>query len=139
MKFTLAIASTLFATAITAAPSAIQARNGKYPEATVSVINDITGAHAPITLGADGSEHRVGDLFTGTPIDNAGTILATSAQLTMFPQGVECSFYLPGGKPIILDSQAHTFAQLDGNPDAACTVVLNDFIFSCKMVKLPWQ
>jgi hypothetical protein len=66
-----------------------------FPSVTIQLANDLTGANAAAKLPADGAFHAIADLFDYTPInvnDSSGEarIIASSAQLIQFPQGVFC-------------------------------------------------
>ncbi|KAF2475357.1 uncharacterized protein BDR25DRAFT_301068 [Lindgomyces ingoldianus] len=132
MKFTLAIASTLFATAITAAPRIQKTRQVIFPDITVSVINDQTGLSAAVTVPSDGTVFPIPMLFGGTALDNNGNILASSAQLVTFVENVFCSFN-KGDLIIPINGKDKTFADLDGNKDAATPILLNEFTFQCQV------
>lgn len=111
----------LFASSILAAPVT-------FHTITIQLSNDQTRANADLSVIADGNTNAVSALFAGTSIDNGGRIIATSAQLTQFVQGTSCVVET-GNTVIAILNTDETFANLDGNPNAAIpTDVTNDVI-----------
>ncbi|KAF2011057.1 hypothetical protein BU24DRAFT_427266 [Aaosphaeria arxii CBS 175.79] len=125
MKTTSAVAFALFGAAL----SAPSLRERQVPTVTLSLINDQSGANAPATVNADGTVYTIPSLFSGSRVDNAGNILASSAQLVKFPTDVYCSFNAPG-KTVNINSR-QTWVDLDLTPGAV-PVNLNGFTFTCK-------
>lgn len=114
MKSTFAAALALFAAAASAAPAVPRG----FPTVTIQFANDQTGHNANVAVVANGNQNYVSTLFAGTSIDINGRIIATSAQLTQFVQGTNC--VVASGLTAIADlTTDHTFADLDGNPNAA--------------------
>ena len=97
MQFTIAAVFAL-AAAVSAAPSTIPAKR-TVPSVTISLSNDASGANGAATILADGNPNQVQTLFQNSPLfvpQINDEILATSAQLTSFPQGVSCIFQNAG-------------------------------------------
>ncbi|KAF2260323.1 hypothetical protein CC78DRAFT_536494 [Lojkania enalia] len=127
MKFTLALFTAVFASAISAAPAV---SHETLPSITISVINDLTGASAQATVPGDGIARMLPDLFRGTAIDQNGAIVATSAQLIKFSPDTRC-FFQNVNWIINLNGKDLTFADLDGNKDVAIPTYMNGFNLQC--------
>lgn len=126
MQFSIALASTIlaFATGITALPQV------GTNQVTLAISNDQSGARGAATVPADGVARRVTDLFRGTAIDKAGTIVGSSAQLTQFKDNTKCKL-VNGGWVIELDGRSKNFVDLDGVSGVAIPISLNGFTFQC--------
>ncbi|KAK7189715.1 uncharacterized protein CC84DRAFT_1176709 [Paraphaeosphaeria sporulosa] len=85
MQFTIATISALFAATSCALPAAQGAT------ATVSFINDQTGAHAPVVAPLDGTVINLYNVLIGTPVGVPNQVIASSAQLIDYPQNVDCT------------------------------------------------
>ncbi|PSN71218.1 hypothetical protein BS50DRAFT_570619 [Corynespora cassiicola Philippines] len=129
MQFTIALFTTLFATAISAAPATPEARNAA-PQYKISLTNDQTDANAVATVSGNGAAYWMTDLFRGSAIDNNGAIIATSAQLIDFKPNTRC-FFQNYNWIINIDSKA-TWVDLDGNKDAVIPVYMNGFNIQCQ-------
>lgn len=127
MKSTFAVVLAFFAASLIAAPT------GSSPAITIQFANDISGRNADATLIADGNPNAVANLFAGSPIDNGGKIIATSAQLVNFPQGVFCVIKAFDGTVITNLNTDKTFADLDGNPNAAIPTVVSGDAIICEV------
>lgn len=89
MQFNIATISALFAATACALPAA---QGSSAPQmATVSFINDLTGAHAPVNAPLDGTVINLYNALTGTPVGVPNRVFATSAQLIAYPQSVGCT------------------------------------------------
>ncbi|KAF9737148.1 hypothetical protein PMIN06_001908 [Paraphaeosphaeria minitans] len=89
MQFTMATISALFAATACALPAA---QGSSAPAtATVSFINDQTGAHAPVVAPLDGTVINLYNVLTGTPVGVPNQVIASSAQLINYPQNVDCT------------------------------------------------
>lgn len=100
------------------------------PSVTVSVINGITGYSAQATVPADGTVFTVPDLFQNSDIDERGQILATSAQLIQFVEGVFCSFNRD--TTVVPLNPTTTFTILNAE-DVTSPALLNDVTFQCQV------
>jgi hypothetical protein len=139
MKTTFAIISALFAASTTlAAP----AGGPQYPPtsapatsqtATVSFINDQSGANAPIVAPLDGTVISLSNALINTSLGASGQVLATSAQFVAFPQGAACAITAANGQIITNLNDQKTFADLDGNPNAAVPVNLAGATLTCEI------
>ncbi|KAJ4360724.1 uncharacterized protein N0V89_001291 [Didymosphaeria variabile] len=137
MRSYLAIAA-LF-TAAFAAPVPVSESNASpnmyYLPLTVTVFNDVTGAHAAVGIDTSGHSFEFGwDLFSNSPLSRDGKIIATSMQLSFpdlpLPAGHSCGVY-NGDKTIgQLDAQ-HTYLDLDGQPGKAVETDVTNFIVHC--------
>ena len=125
MKSSFAVLVGLFAATISAAPAITTT-------VTVQLTNDLTGASGTTTVVADGTERSISSLFGNSGIAVNGQVLATSAQLTAFPQGVFCIIQNAGQNVGIFNFKK-TFADLDGNPDAAIPQNLSGAILNCQV------
>jgi hypothetical protein len=139
MKTTFAILSALFAASTTlAAPAGGHQTPPSYAPstsqtATVSFINDQTGANAPIVAPLDGTVISISGALISTPLGASGTVLASSAQFIQFPQGAACAITAADGQIITNLNDQKTFADLDGNPDAAVPVNLTGATLICEI------
>ncbi|KAF3914290.1 hypothetical protein ABW20_dc0101587 [Dactylellina cionopaga] len=127
MKSTIAIFFSFFAAAITAAPTGTT-----FPSVTVSLSNDLSGANGIATIEANGVDRYISELFGNTPVGTGGYVVASSAQLTNFPQGVFC-IIKKGDAPVGILNFMRTFADLDGNPNAAIPQNLDGAILNCQV------
>ncbi|KAK6515953.1 hypothetical protein TWF281_004544 [Arthrobotrys megalospora] len=127
MKSTIAIIFSVFATAIIAAPAGTT-----FPSVTVSLANDLSGANGHATIEANGQDRSISQLFKNTPVGTNGHVVASSAQLTNFPQGVFC-IIKKGDAPIGILNFRRTFADLDGNPHTAIPQNLDGAILNCQV------
>ena len=93
MQFTLATIA-LFAASAFALPATQAA---PVATATISFINDQSGAHAPIVAPLDGTTVNLYNALTGTPVGVPNQVLASSAQLIAYPQNVDCTIKNLGG------------------------------------------
>jgi hypothetical protein len=120
------IIATLITSAL-AAPSLIARQADTF---TFSVSNDITGTNIPRSVLADGGSYSFGSIFAGSNLVKNGRVIATSAQ-NLMPNGsgIECVINA-AGVGLRLDDQ-NTFAQLDGNYDAAVETDVTDFSIRC--------
>lgn len=122
MKFNPALLTALFAAAISAAPAPIEAG---IQTPTVSIINDMTGRACNVQVPADGTYRPIPSLCSGSPIDEAGKIKATSAQLTNNFQHVECAFETFNSGHIVINDRK-TWTGLPGE--------LNNWTLGCYTV-----
>jgi hypothetical protein len=100
------------------------------PQITVSLANDQTGTSAQATILADGTVFRIPELFANTNIDNANMVVASSAQLTSFVEGVFCVFW-EGDRAIAINNE-QTFIFFDGDRPGAL-VDLKNVTFQCEI------
>ncbi|KAF2799733.1 hypothetical protein K505DRAFT_332313 [Melanomma pulvis-pyrius CBS 109.77] len=128
MKFTPALTTALLIALTTAAP-ALPPRE-TIPTITIAVTNDLTGLSATATVPGDGIARNIPDLFHGTPIDNNGAFIATSAQLVHFEDKTRC-FFQNVNWIINLNGRDATFVDLDGDRAVASPVYLNGFNLQC--------
>ncbi|KAK1141033.1 hypothetical protein N8T08_009606 [Aspergillus melleus] len=126
MKSFTAIVCSLLAASVYSAPLEERA-----PQVTVSLANDQPGANAGVQFAADGTDRSIFALYGGTPVGAGGTVLASSAQLTAFPQTINCVIR-NNGVPIATLTAQKTFADLDGNPNTAIPVNLNNGVINCR-------
>ncbi|PLB46348.1 hypothetical protein P170DRAFT_362060 [Aspergillus steynii IBT 23096] len=126
MKSFTAIVFSLLAASVFAAPVEERAL-----QVTVSLANDQSGANAGVQFPADGNNRSIRTLYGNTPVGAGGTVLASSAQLTAFPQTINCVIRNNGAVIATLTAQ-RTFADLDGNPNAAIPVNLNGGVINCR-------
>ena len=99
---------------------------------TVQLSNDKTGATGSATIQANGVDQSVVALFGNTPVGAGNHVVASSAQLTNFPQGVFC-IIKQGETPVGILNFKKTFADLDGNPDVATPVNLDGAVLNCQV------
>jgi hypothetical protein len=130
MQFTIATALAVLAAVATAAP-ATQVRT--LPTVTISFSNDQSGRNAAVPIVADGNPNLVGSLFAGSAIDVNGEIIATSAQLTQFVQGTFCVIENFAGTVVAKLNTDATFADLDGNPNAAVPTDVTGLTIICEV------
>jgi hypothetical protein len=121
MQLTLATTTLLLAYLTTASP---------IHQITVSISNDLTGAHASASVPSDGLARNLTDLFGGSAIDNHGAIVGTSAQLTQFTDTTRC-FFQNYNHIINLNGREASFVDLDGDRSKALPVYLNGFNLQC--------
>lgn len=101
-----------------------------FPPVTLSLINDQTGQSATTTVIADGSRSSLAQLFRNSNIDNNGRILASSAQLIDFVQGLFCVFQK--GNIIIPINDEKTFVRFDQS-QPALLVDLEGVFLQCEV------
>lgn len=118
--------SSLLVASISAAP--IESRQPQ--QVTVALSNDQTGAYAGKTFLADNTDKSVQKLFGATSVGAGGHVQATSVQLTAFPENISCLVKNKGVTVATLTAQ-HTYADLDGNPNAATPVDLTYATVNC--------
>lgn len=126
MKSSIALLSLLSAGLVSAVP--IESRD--VPQVTFALSNDQSGANAGVTFHADGSEKRIADLFKGTSVVTGGVVLASSGELTAFPQAINCVLKNHWSVVTTLTAQ-NTFVDLDGNPGVSTPINLNDATITC--------
>ncbi|OAG11967.1 uncharacterized protein CC84DRAFT_1159381 [Paraphaeosphaeria sporulosa] len=106
-----------------------------YLPLTVTVFNDVTGAHAAAGIDTSGHFRKFYfNLFRGSAIDREGKIIATSMQLSFpagpLPDGNSCGVYGPDKTIGFLDAR-HTYLELDGQPGKAVKTDVSEFIVKC--------
>jgi hypothetical protein len=126
MKFT--FATLLPFMAVLAAASPLEAR--QWSQVTVALSNDQSGAYSGVAFLADDTEKSILSLFGSTSVGAGGTVKANAAQLTAFPQSINCVIKNNGAIIGTLTAQ-HTYADLDGNPNAAVPINLNNAKIRC--------
>ncbi|CAO2650199.1 Nn.00g014910.m01.CDS01 [Neocucurbitaria sp. VM-36] len=101
---------------------------------TFSLSNDITGANAARSVVVNGGPVTLGGLFTWSPLVKDGRVIATSAQ-NLNPVGgaVLCVFTDPATGKVFRLNDKVTFADLDGNDQAAVQTDVTDFTFQCEL------
>ena len=125
MKSIIAICSLLVAS-VAAAP--LEARDA--PSVTFALSNDNSGAYAGVPFAADGTDKTISSLFGATSVASNGQVWATSAQLTAFPQTINCVLK-NNGATLTTFTASHTYFDLDGNPSAAIPVDLTAAVINC--------
>lgn len=128
MKFTIAAIISLMAATISATPLEVRQSN----QVTVALSNDQSGAYAGVKIQADGSDRGIFSLFSGTSVGAGGTVKATSAQLTNFAQSINCVIKNNDATIGTLTAQ-QTYLDLDGNPNAAIPINLNNAVIRCRV------
>ncbi|KAH8690841.1 hypothetical protein BGW36DRAFT_465683 [Talaromyces proteolyticus] len=98
---------------------------------TFALSNDQTGHQASATIWADNTVSLFNSLFANSAIDSNGQILASSVQLTAFPQHVTCNINDAEGQVFASLSDTKTYFDLDGNPAAAIPVDVSSFSINC--------
>ncbi|KAJ5757280.1 uncharacterized protein N7511_007462 [Penicillium nucicola] len=126
MKFTFAAIVPFMA--IFAAASPIEAR--AWSQVTVALSNDQSGAYSGVAFLADGTDKSILSLFGSTSVGNGGIVKANAAQLTAFPQSISCVIKNNGAVIGTLTAQ-HTYADIDGNPNAVVPINLNNAQVNC--------
>lgn len=116
----------LLAASVSAAP--IQSRQPQ--RVTVALSNDQTGAYAGKTFPADNTDKRIQELFGSTSVGGGGHVQATSAQLTAFPENINCLIKKSGLTVATLTAE-ETYVDLDGNPSTAIPVDLSHDTINC--------
>lgn len=127
MQLALFSITAILATLTTAAPAPIP---NPFYEITVSIANDLTGAHASATVLSDGLARNLTTLFGGSAIDNHGAIVGTSAQLTQSNDMTRC-FFQNYNHIIDMNGREKSFVDLDGDRSKAIPVYLNGFNLQC--------
>jgi hypothetical protein len=126
MKFTFATILSLLAATISAAPLEVRQSS----TVTVALSNDQTGAYSSATFQADNTDKSIASLYGSTSVGNGGTVKATAAQLTSFAQSINCIINNNGATIGTLTAQ-HTYVDLDGNPNTAIPINLNNAVIRC--------
>jgi hypothetical protein len=105
-----------------------------FPQITIRIYNDETGANAAATVSANGVPHNISDLFRGSAIDKNGDIIGTSAQLVQFLDSTKCSMVNVNVRDWVveLDGRAKNFVDLDRDTSKAIPVWLGGFTFTCE-------
>ncbi|KAJ6095971.1 hypothetical protein N7486_006717 [Penicillium sp. IBT 16267x] len=116
----------LFAIAVSAGPVDIRQQH----QVTFALSNDQTGAYAGATFLTDGTDKHLSNLFARTSVGAGGNVIATSGQLTAFPQTINCVLKNNGATITTLTAQ-HTYVDIDGNPSASIPVNLNSATINC--------
>ncbi|KAF2449907.1 hypothetical protein P171DRAFT_517517 [Karstenula rhodostoma CBS 690.94] len=112
------------------------APNRYYLPLTVTLFNNVTGAHAAASIDTSGHSFDIGGrIFRGSALERDGKILATSVQMTFpdlpLPAGNSCGVYSSGGQTIgDLDAQ-HTYLEVDGQPGRAVETDVTGFVVKC--------
>ncbi|RAL15791.1 uncharacterized protein BO97DRAFT_403062 [Aspergillus homomorphus CBS 101889] len=127
-SFTTIIASLLIA-AVSAAPAPVDIES-RASTVTVSLANDQTGANAGVAIPGDGVSRGIQTLYGGTSVGSGGRVLASSAQLTNFPQWASCIIVNNGATIAYLNPQ-QTYADLDRDPSAVKPVDLSGGSITC--------
>jgi hypothetical protein len=117
----IALTVAFLATTIAAAPAPAQVQ--------VQLANDQSGANANAQVLADGQPKSVKALYGNTSVGRSGSVIASSAQLTAFPQGTFCVIANQGRSTNL--NYRQTFADLDGNPDKSVPVNLDTATITC--------
>ncbi|KAJ6032613.1 hypothetical protein N7540_003345 [Penicillium herquei] len=126
MQFSITLLALLPAALVSAVP--VDSRT--LPEVTFSLSNDQSGANAGATFLADGYDRWISDLFKGTSVAAGGNVLASSGQLTAFPQNINCVLKNNGNYLTTLTTQ-NTFVDIDGNPAVSTPINLNGATINC--------
>ncbi|KAJ5876442.1 uncharacterized protein N7529_002026 [Penicillium soppii] len=126
MKFTIASIISILAITVAATPLEVRQSN----TVTVALSNDQTGAYANAAFSADNTDKSISSLFGSTSVGAGGTVKATAAQLTFFPQSINCVIINNGATIGTLTAQ-QTYADLDGNPNTAIPINLNNAKIRC--------
>lgn len=126
MKFSLVTFIPLLAVAVSANPIEVRQSNS----VTVALSNDQTGAYASATFQTDNIEKSIISLFGSTSVGSGGIVKANAAQLTSFSQSINCVIQNNGATIGTLTAQ-HTYADLDGNANAAIPISLNNAKIRC--------
>jgi hypothetical protein len=116
----------LLAVAVSAGPVDVRQPH----QVTFALSNDQTGAYAGATFLADGNDKTIVSLFGSTSVGAGGKVQASSAQLTAFPQTINCVLKNNGAIIATLTAQ-HTYVDLDGNPGISTPVNLNGGSINC--------
>ncbi|KAE8355682.1 hypothetical protein BDV28DRAFT_145870 [Aspergillus coremiiformis] len=127
MKTTFAVIVSLLAASISAAP--LDARGPS--QVTLALSNDQTGANAGVTFAADGTDRSIKTLYGSTSVGTSGSVLASSAQLTAFPQTISCVIKNNGAQITTLTAQ-NTFVDLNGNPASNAPINLDNGTVNCR-------
>jgi hypothetical protein len=132
MKSFITVSAALLATCATALPNSKAARQGP-PEVTFALSNDQTGHHASATVPANGDTFIFSSLFGDSVLASDGQVLASSGQLTAFPQGVDCGLENYEGDWVTALTPENTYVDLDGNPNVATPVDVAGYTISCSL------
>ncbi|KAJ5741198.1 hypothetical protein N7493_001070 [Penicillium malachiteum] len=126
MQFSITLLSLLPAALVSAVP--LESRT--LPEVTFSLSNDQSGANAGATFPVNGYDRSISDIFKGTSVAASGNVLASSAQLTAFPQNINCVLKNNGNYIATLTAQ-NTYVDIDGNPAVSTPINLNGATINC--------
>jgi hypothetical protein len=104
---------------------------------TVTLFNDVTGAHAASSIDTSAHFFVFGsNLFRNSTVSRNGTIIGTSIQLSFpdlpLPDGYSCGVY-SGEKTIGELSARQNYLDLDGQPGKAVETDVTGFIIKCDM------
>ncbi|KAJ5457414.1 hypothetical protein N7475_008802 [Penicillium sp. IBT 31633x] len=128
MKFAYSIIVPFLAITISATPLEVRQSNS----VTMALSNDQSGAYAGVALPADGTDRTIPSLFGSTSVGAGGIVKATAAQLTAFPQSINCVITNNGATIATLTAQ-RTYVDLDGNPNTAVPINLNNAKINCRV------
>jgi hypothetical protein len=109
--------------------AAFATANPTPPTVTLQLANDLSGANTNKVIVANGQRYDIANLFANTAVDVNGQILVNSAQLVASPPHVDCE--IANDRLIAYFTQDKTFADLDGNDEAATPIPLNGAYVSC--------
>jgi hypothetical protein len=110
MKYTIATMSALLAATACALPAP---QGSSAPAtATVSFINDQTGAHAPVAARLDGTVINLYNALTGSPVGVLNQVFASGAQLIAYPQNIDCTINDISGTQLGQLTARQTYATL---------------------------
>ena len=128
MKFTISAIIPLTVVAVSATPLEVRQSN----QVSVALSNDQSGAYASVTFQADDTDKSVFSLFSGTSVGADGTVKATAAQLTNFPQSINC--VLKNNDATIGTFTAQSpYLDLDGSPHTAIPINLDNAQIRCRI------
>ncbi|KAI9929706.1 hypothetical protein ASPWEDRAFT_531408 [Aspergillus wentii DTO 134E9] len=126
MQFTITTVLSLLTASVAASP--LQTREAN--QVTFALSNDQSGAYASVNFHADGTDQYLSSLFAGTSVAADGHVLASSAQLTAFPQTVVCTLKNNGVTIDTLTAQ-HTYVDLDAYAGSAYPINLDGGVINC--------
>jgi hypothetical protein len=132
MKSFIVASAALLATCATALPNPMAARHAP-PEVTFALSNDQTGHYASATVPINGDTITFSSLFGDSVLASDGHVLASSGQLTAFPQGVNCGLENYEGHWVTALTPENTYVDLDGNPGVATPVDVTGYTISCSL------
>ncbi|KAE8387063.1 hypothetical protein BDV23DRAFT_162039 [Aspergillus alliaceus] len=127
MKANFAVIIAFLTASISAAPLEVR----DVAQVTLALSNDQSGAYAGVTFLADGNDRSIKGLYGGTSVGASGNVLASSAQLTLFPQTINCVIKNNGVLIGTLTAQ-HTYLDLNGDPASNAPVNLNNGVVNCR-------
>ncbi|KAK3217027.1 hypothetical protein GRF29_1g1765516 [Pseudopithomyces chartarum] len=126
MQFTIATVA-LFASTVLALPAPAPVSTS----ATISFINDQSGAHYPVIAPLDGSVIRLCDVLTDSTISGPNGIQASSAQLIAYPQNVDCVISGSSGTTLGELTATRTYEKLNKLAQGVALVDLNGASIQC--------